>query len=80
MQSAGGKWLCTHTHLLAPRPQALFDELMVHKSCLVNFFDVGARNPQEQHELKSDASRISAFAVSSTVFRENGSQWQARGS
>ncbi|KAJ7830504.1 nucleoporin Nup186/Nup192/Nup205 [Mycena olivaceomarginata] len=33
--------------------QELFDELMVHKSCLVNLFDVGARNPQEQRELES---------------------------
>ncbi|KAF7373366.1 hypothetical protein MSAN_00546200 [Mycena sanguinolenta] len=33
--------------------QELFDELMVHKSCLLNLFDVGARNPQEQRELES---------------------------
>ncbi|KAJ7620549.1 nucleoporin Nup186/Nup192/Nup205 [Mycena polygramma] len=33
--------------------QELFDELMVHKSCLVNLFDVGPRNPQEQRELES---------------------------
>ncbi|KAF8183807.1 nucleoporin Nup186/Nup192/Nup205 [Mycena galopus ATCC 62051] len=33
--------------------QELFDELMVHKSCLLDLFDVGARNPQEQRELES---------------------------
>ncbi|KAJ6542676.1 nucleoporin Nup186/Nup192/Nup205 [Mycena capillaripes] len=33
--------------------QELFNELMVHKSCLLNLFDVGARNPQEQRELES---------------------------
>ncbi|KAJ7160759.1 nucleoporin Nup186/Nup192/Nup205 [Mycena filopes] len=33
--------------------QELFDELMVHKSCLLNLFDVGARNQQEQRELES---------------------------
>ncbi|KAJ6461668.1 nucleoporin Nup186/Nup192/Nup205 [Mycena sanguinolenta] len=32
---------------------SLFDELSVHKSCLLNLFDVGARNPQEQSELES---------------------------
>ncbi|KAK7055118.1 nucleoporin Nup186/Nup192/Nup205 [Favolaschia claudopus] len=31
----------------------LFDELMVHKPCLLNLFDLGARNPQEQRELES---------------------------
>lgn len=36
--------------------QDLFDELMVHKSSLVNLFDVGARNPQEQRELESGPS------------------------
>ena len=38
--------------------QELFDELMVHKSCLLNLFDVGARNPQEQRELESGSSRV----------------------
>lgn len=33
--------------------QELFDELMVHKSSLLNLFDVGGRNPQEQRELES---------------------------
>lgn len=33
--------------------QELFDELMVHKPCLLNLFDVGPRNQQEQRELES---------------------------
>jgi hypothetical protein len=35
--------------------QELFDELMVHKSALVNLFDVGPRSQQEQRELESGA-------------------------
>ncbi|KAJ6619045.1 nucleoporin Nup186/Nup192/Nup205 [Mycena sp. CBHHK59/15] len=38
--------------------QELFDELMVHKSTLLNLFDVGARNPQEQRELESGKTVI----------------------
>ncbi|KAJ6526561.1 nucleoporin Nup186/Nup192/Nup205 [Mycena vulgaris] len=43
--------------------QELFDELMVHKSCLVNLFDVGARNPQEQRELESGKTVINGKPV-----------------
>jgi hypothetical protein len=33
--------------------QKLFDELMAHKTCLLNIFDVGPRNAHEQREIES---------------------------
>jgi hypothetical protein len=33
--------------------QELFNELMVHKTDLLNLFDVGGRNQQEQRELET---------------------------
>ncbi|KAJ8507202.1 hypothetical protein ONZ45_g10419 [Pleurotus djamor] len=33
--------------------QEIFDELIVHKSRLLNLYDVGPRNPQQQKELES---------------------------
>lgn len=35
--------------------QELFDELLVHQECLLNLFDVGSRNAQEQREIESGA-------------------------
>ncbi|KAJ7682921.1 nucleoporin Nup186/Nup192/Nup205 [Mycena rosella] len=43
--------------------QDLFDELMVHKSCLVKLFDVGARNTQEQRELESGKTVLNGKPV-----------------
>ncbi|KAJ7145837.1 nucleoporin Nup186/Nup192/Nup205 [Mycena epipterygia] len=52
--------------------QELFDELMVHKSSLVNLFDVGARNPQEQRELESGKTVLNGkpVAVNSDFARQ----------
>ncbi|KAJ7128145.1 nucleoporin Nup186/Nup192/Nup205 [Mycena crocata] len=41
----------------------LFDELMVHKSSLLNLFDVGSRNPQEQRELESGKTVLNGKPV-----------------
>ena len=35
--------------------QEFFEELMAHRPQLVNLYDVGPRNPQEQRELESGA-------------------------
>ena len=33
--------------------QELFEELMAHRTRLLNVFDVGARNPQQQRDIES---------------------------
>ncbi|KAJ7777509.1 nucleoporin Nup186/Nup192/Nup205 [Mycena maculata] len=52
--------------------QELFDELMVHKSCLLKLFDVGPRNPQEQRELESGKTVLNGrqAAVNSDFARQ----------
>ncbi|KAJ7482279.1 nucleoporin Nup186/Nup192/Nup205 [Mycena galericulata] len=52
--------------------QELFDELMVHKSCLLKLFDVGGRNPQEQRELESGKTVLNGkqAAVNSDFARQ----------
>ncbi|KAJ3843324.1 nucleoporin Nup186/Nup192/Nup205 [Lentinula raphanica] len=43
--------------------QELFDSLMVHKSRLVNVFNVGDRNPQEQKEIEAGKTVINGKQV-----------------
>jgi len=38
--------------------QEIFDELVVHKARLLNVFDVGSRDPQQQRELESGAWHV----------------------
>jgi nuclear pore complex protein Nup205 len=41
--------------------QELFDELMLHKSCLLSLLDVGPRSAQEQNELQSGEYHLYLF-------------------
>ena len=41
--------------------QEFFEELMAHRPQLVNLYDVGPRNPQEQRELESGALVLCAY-------------------
>ncbi|KAJ7079559.1 nucleoporin Nup186/Nup192/Nup205 [Mycena belliarum] len=50
-------------HVIQHGEQELFNELMVHKSCLVKLSDVGARNPQEQRELESGKTVLNGKPV-----------------
>ncbi|KAI0351635.1 hypothetical protein OH77DRAFT_1429461 [Trametes cingulata] len=43
--------------------QEFFEELMAHKPQLVNLYDVGPRNPQEQRELESGKITINGRSV-----------------
>ncbi|EJF60131.1 hypothetical protein DICSQDRAFT_171358 [Dichomitus squalens LYAD-421 SS1] len=43
--------------------QEFFEELMAHRSHLVNLYDVGPRNPQEQRELESGKITINGRSV-----------------
>ncbi|KAJ8075003.1 hypothetical protein PM082_019330 [Marasmius tenuissimus] len=43
--------------------QEVFDELMVHKACLVKVFDVGIRNSEHQREIESGKTVINGKQV-----------------
>ena len=40
-----------------------FEVLMAHRPQLVNLYDVGPRNPQEQRELESGAFELCAYRL-----------------
>ena len=53
--------------------QEFFEELMAHRPQLVNLYDVGPRNPQEQRELESGAFELCAYILPALMLdcREN---------
>ena len=53
--------------------QEFFEELMAHRPQLVNLYDVGPRNPQEQRELESGAYGSCTYLLSGLTVdaREN---------
>lgn len=63
--------------------QQLFQELRAHRALLMNIYDVGPRNQQEERELQSGERNIvflSAFRITHLKHREGPDKWEITGS